>query len=553
MTKQLMKIFLVLVALMAIPAWAQYPATDAFSGTGALSSSWTNTSGSGYVALVKASGKAVPSTSGSQGLASYTGVTFTANQYSQAVFVAHTSSGSNTGPCVHMSTSGNGYCYLADDGLIYELTGGAGVANLTNLCPVPASGDTIQLSISGTTLTCTDVTTGVHASATDSTYTTGNPGMLVSQLTSTLYALSSFQADCVPTCATTTVATPTFSPVAGTYTSAQTVTISDATTGATIHYTTDGSTPTGTSTTYSTPIAVSVTETVKAIGIKTGDTNSAIGSAAYTITSVYPVTDAFSGTGALSASWTNTTASGYVAAAKASGKVVPSVSGSHSLASYTGVTFTANQYSQVVFETTSTSGGNTGPCVRMSASGNGYCWLADAGVVYMLTGGGGTGSIGASCPVPANGDTIQLSVTGTTFTCTDVTTGSHASGPNSTYATGNPGFLVDQSISTVSALASFQADCVPTCATGGGTVATPTFSPVAGTYTSAQSVAISDSTSGATLHYTTDGSTPTASSTTYSTPVTVSVSETVKAIGIKTGLTNSAVGSATRSRCSGQV
>ena len=61
-------------------------------------------------------------------------------------------------------------------------------------------------------------------------------------------------------------------------------------------------------------------------------------------------------------------------------------------------------------------------------------------------------------------------------------------------------------------------------------VATPTFSPGAGTYTGAQTVTISDFTSGATIHYTTDGRTPTTGSTVYSSPITVSTSETVKAI-----------------------
>jgi hypothetical protein len=39
-------------------------------------------------------------------------------------------------------------------------------------------------------------------------------------------------------------------------------------------------------------------------------------------------------------------------------------------------------------------------------------------------------------------------------------------------------------------------------------VATPTFNPVAGTYTTAQPVAINITTSGATIRYTTDGRTP---------------------------------------------
>jgi murein DD-endopeptidase MepM/ murein hydrolase activator NlpD len=157
------------------------------------------------------------------------------------------------------------------------------------------------------------------------------------------------------------VATPTFSPVAGTYPSAQSVTISDATTGATIYYTTDGSPPTTSSTQFTVPISVSTTTTINAIAAASGMTNSPVATAAYTI---------------------------------------------------------------------------------------------------------------------------------------------------------QP------------------------------TVATPTFSPVAGTYPSAQSVTISDTTSGAAIYYTTDGSTPTTSSTQYTVPISVSTTTTIKAIAAASGMTNSIVASA---------
>jgi len=76
-------------------------------------------------------------------------------------------------------------------------------------------------------------------------------------------------------------------------------------------------------------------------------------------------------------------------------------------------------------------------------------------------------------------------------------------------------------------------------------VATPTFNPVAGTYSSTQSVAISDATSGATIYYTTDDTTPTTSSTQYTVPITVSSTTTIEAIAAASGMTNSAVATAT--------
>jgi len=78
------------------------------------------------------------------------------------------------------------------------------------------------------------------------------------------------------------VATPTFSPIGGNFLTPQNVTISCATEGATIRYTTDGSNPTESSPIFTTPINVAVTTTIKAIAIKTGLDNSSIASATYT-------------------------------------------------------------------------------------------------------------------------------------------------------------------------------------------------------------------------------------------------------------------------------
>ena len=82
---------------------------------------------------------------------------------------------------------------------------------------------------------------------------------------------------------TPVVATPTFTPEAGTYNEPQTVSIACATEGATIHYTLDGSDPTESSPVYSEPISIEETTTIKAIAMKEGYDNSAIAEATYTI------------------------------------------------------------------------------------------------------------------------------------------------------------------------------------------------------------------------------------------------------------------------------
>ena len=57
----------------------------------------------------------------------------------------------------------------------------------------------------------------------------------------------------------------------------------------------------------------------------------------------------------------------------------------------------------------------------------------------------------------------------------------------------------------------------------------PGFSPSSGTYVGSVTVALSTMTTGGTIRYTTDGSTPTAASTAYSTPLVISQSTTVRA------------------------
>ena len=76
---------------------------------------------------------------------------------------------------------------------------------------------------------------------------------------------------------------PSFSPVAGTYTAAPSVVLSDSTPGATIYYTTDGSKPTTSSTRYSAPLKISSTTTVRAIAAASGFVGSGVVSATYTI------------------------------------------------------------------------------------------------------------------------------------------------------------------------------------------------------------------------------------------------------------------------------
>ncbi|MFC5865069.1 FG-GAP-like repeat-containing protein [Acidicapsa dinghuensis] len=93
-------------------------------------------------------------------------------------------------------------------------------------------------------------------------------------------------------------ATPTFSVSSGTYASLQTVTVADATPGASIYVTVDGSTPlTGSSPGYSLPIGVAGKVTIKAIATAPGSLTSAVASATYTIAASSPQIATIAGSG----------------------------------------------------------------------------------------------------------------------------------------------------------------------------------------------------------------------------------------------------------------
>jgi fibronectin type 3 domain-containing protein len=137
-------------------------------------------------------------------------------------------------------------------------------------------GASIRYTVDGTTPTAT---TGMPYAGPVAITNTGTvlkaiaykSGMVDSAVTTATYTL--------------TAATPGATPAAGTYASAQNVTLTSATTGASIYYTLNGSTPTTASTLYTGPVSVGSTLTLKAIAVKAGMGNSAVLTAAYTISS----------------------------------------------------------------------------------------------------------------------------------------------------------------------------------------------------------------------------------------------------------------------------
>ena len=331
------------------------------------------------------------------------------------------------------------------------------------------------------------------------------------------------------------VATPTFNPVEGTYTEAQDVEIACTTEGATIYYTTDGTDPTENSTVYTEAIAISETTTVKALAVKEGMNNSEIASAIYTITITPPVQE----TSYTLITHNNALIAGdkyivvgikgetYKALGKQATNNRPAVTVSPSNDTISVIPASAAD-EDAVYELT--LGQENDKWTFYDAVNEGYLYAASSSANHLKTqaennaNGQWTIEIASSgvATIKAQGTNtrnwLRLNNNGSPFSC-------YASGQMDVYL--------------------YKAGDVPTPPTPTENVATPTFSPVAGSYTSAQTVSIACTTEGATIYYTLDGTTPTTESTVYAEAFTVSETTTVKAFAVKEGMLDSEVATAT--------
>ena len=350
-----------------------------------------------------------------------------------------------------------------------------------------------------------------------------------------------------PTPPTPIVATPVFTPAAGTYTETQTVSIACATEDATIYYTTDGTNPTTNSTVYTTPITIDTTTTVKAFAVMDGYEDSAIATAEYVIedepTPPTPVEGDYVRIGDLSAladgdkvilaSRYNATANAYKAIANTltSGKL-----------GTTDFTSAMSDTDEIIPE--SIAGSEESYYWTVNITANGYTFTnAD----------GQTISYNSSTNFNLTGDK-------TTWNISLGTSEDAAMVPNYTgfniinVDTDSRGFAlrVTESASVVGAYSTsnmnnaeynFFLDIFRK-GEGGGTptVAIPTFSPAAGTYYAAQEVTINCATDGATIHFSTTSEN--GPWTEYEDAITVAESTTIWAYASKDEYNDSPVASA---------
>ncbi len=324
--------------------------------------------------------------------------------------------------------------------------------------------------------------------------------------------------------------TPTFSVAAGTYTTAQTVSISDSSSGATIYYTTNGTTPTTSSTKYTgTAISVSTTETLKAIAVATGYTNSAVATAAYTIASVLP-TPTFS-----VAAGTYTTAQTVSISDSSSGAAI------YYTTNGTTPTTSSTKYAGTAISVSSTE------TIKAMAVATGYTNSAVATAAYTIASVLPTPTFSVAAGTYTTAQTVSISDSSSGATIYYTTNGTTPTTSSTKYTGTAISVSTTETLEAIAVATGYTNSAVATAAytisAANSVLPTPTLSLATGNYTTAQTLTITDAASGATIYYTTNDTLPTTSSPKYTGPIKISSSEAVDAVAFAPGYTNSATAS----------
>jgi hypothetical protein len=325
----------------------------------------------------------------------------------------------------------------------------------------------------------------------------------------------------------TPAATPTFTPAAGTYTSAQTVTLATTTPSATIYYTADGTAPTTSSSVYSGPIAVAASQTIKAIAVAAGYTSSPVGAAAYVI-QLPAATPTFSVSGG------SYTASQLVTLAT----TTPSATIYYTVDGTTPTT-TSSVYSEPI----NVSASETIKAIAV-ATGSSTSTVASATYTITIPGLAAIPTVTPAAGTYPSAQTVTLATTTPSATIYYTVDGTAPTTSSSVYSA-PIAVSASETIKAIAVAAGFSPSPIASAAyIIQSPAAAPTFSPAAGTFTSAQTVTLATTTPSAAIYYTVDGTAPTTSSSVYSAPIAVSASETIKAIAVAAGYANSPMASA---------
>ncbi|UED69815.1 chitobiase/beta-hexosaminidase C-terminal domain-containing protein [Brevibacillus sp. HD3.3A] len=315
---------------------------------------------------------------------------------------------------------------------------------------------------------------------------------------------------------------PTANPAGGEVAAGTTVALSTNTAGATIHYTTDGNTPTGSSPTYSTPIPINSAMTIKAIAVKAGMTDSTVMSESYTIMPQAEQPTANPTGGAVAAGTTVALSTNTAGAT-----IHYTTDGNAPTGSSPVYSTPIPVNSAMTIKAIAVKAGMTDSLV-MSES---YTIMPQAEQPTANPTGGAV----------AAGTTVALSTNTAGATIHYTTDGNAPTGSSPVYSTPIP----INSAMTIKAIAVKAGMTDSTVMSESYTIMPqaeqPTANPTGGAVAAGTTVALSTNTAGATIHYTTDGNAPTGSSPVYSTPIPINSAMTIKAIAVLAGMTDSTV------------